>query len=181
MSIRFYLASLLLVFAAAGCSAPDGRIPVGQPGTSIPASSKISPPPAAAPLSGLAAIQACDLLTTQEAISLSLPPRGDADEILGLRRCDWTPLGGGGIAAAIDEERGIDKLVLTDASNITDITIGRYHARRAMETSGPGYCKVFFAVGDSANVSVLALYLNDTPRACAVADQAATLIEPKLP
>lgn len=54
-------------------------------------------------------------------------------------------------------------------------------AKRALETSEPGYCDVIFAVGDSVNVSVLALYLNDTPRACSAVDQAAAFIEPKLP
>lgn len=66
-------------------------------------------------------------------------------------------------------------------SSVTDITIGRHQAKRAVETSGPGYCSVYFAICDTANVSVTALYLNDTPRACSVADRAAALIEPKLP
>ncbi len=99
---------------------------------------------------------------------------------MGLRRCDW---GGneGTVSTAIDEESGIDKLNLADASSVTDITIGRHQAKRAVETSGPGFCSVFFAVGDTASVTVKALYPHDTARACAAADKAAAFVEPKLP
>lgn len=129
---------------------------------------------------GLAVIEACDLLTAQEASSLGLPPPEPADDILGLRSCDWTTPEGV-VSTTIDEELGTAELVLSDASSIADITIGQHKAKRAVEISGPGYCDVFFAVGDSANVGVSALYLNDTPRACAAVDRAAALIEPKLP
>lgn len=180
MSLRTCLAPLVLVLAATGCSVPESGSPSDEPGPTVSPSSQDSPPPNADSPTGLAAIEACDLLTAQEASSLNVPPQGRAEEVLGLRRCDW---GGaeGGVSTAIDEELGIDELVLSDASSVTDIAIGQHQARRAVETSGPGYCRVIFAVGDNANVSVLALYLNDTPRACAAADQAAVLIEPKLP
>lgn len=177
MSLRTYLAPLVLVLAAASCSLPQAPIPPGEPGSvppHVPALSSVASP------TGLAAIQACDLLTAEEATSIGVPPQGRPDEIVGLRSCDWGDHEGGP-STTIDEELGIDELVLTDASSVSDLTIGRHQAKRALETSGPGFCGVYLAVGDSANVSVVALYLNDTPRACAVADQAAVLIEPKLP
>lgn len=175
------LAPLILVLAAASCSLPPAAIPPGEPGLSARLFPSGSPPPSAAPPTGLAAIEVCDLLTAQEASSLSVPSQGRPDEVIGLRSCDWTSLGGGGVAATIDEESGIDQFTFADASSVTDITIGHHRAKRAEEGSGPGYCDVHFAVGDSASVSMVALYLNDTPQACAVADQAAAFIEPKLP
>lgn len=181
MNVRTALASLVLVLAAAGCSVPEAAIPPGDPGPSVPSSSAASPPPGAAPPStGLAAIKACDLLTAQEASSLGVPPQGRADEIVGLRSCDWGTTEGT-VSTTINEELGIGGVDLTDASSVTDVTLGRHQAKRALETSGPGFCGVYFAVGDTANVSVVALYLNDTPRACAAADQAAAFVEPKLP
>ncbi len=177
MNLRHLAAPLLLVLAA-GCALPEAGTPDGEPGTT--ASSVVDPPPSAVQPAGLGAIEACDLLTAEEASALGVPPAGRPDEIAGLRSCDWaTPEGV--VSTTIDEELGIDELVLTGASSVTDVAIGSHQAKRAVETSGPGYCDVFFAVGESANVSVSALYLNDTPRACAVADQAAALIEPKLP
>lgn len=158
---------------------PETTIPAGEPLPSVPPLSETSPQPGTS-MTGLAGIKACDLLTAQELASLGVPPSGRPDEMLGLRSCDWGTAEGGP-STTIDEELGIDELVLTDASSVTDVTIGRHRAKRAVESSGPGFCGVYFAVGDSANVSVVALYLNDTPRACAVADQAAALIEPKLP
>ncbi|MGQ0777198.1 MAG: DUF3558 family protein [Pseudonocardiales bacterium] len=183
MSIRICLAPLVLILAAAGCSVPEAGTPAGQPGPSGPPPSQASPPPSTNSPSPtrLAAIEACELLSAQEVSSLGVPSQGRPEEVLGLRRCDWGGPDGGGISTGINEELGIDGLNLTDASSVTDITIGRHRAKRAVEGSGPGYCDIIFAVGDSANVSVLALYLNDTPRACSVADQAAALIEPKLP
>lgn len=181
MSIRTRLAPLVLVLAAAGCSVSQAVAPDGQPGTPVPPSSQASPPPSTSPPTGLATMEACGLLTAQEASSLGVPPQGRPEEVLGLRRCDWGGTDGGGISTGINEKFGIDGLNFADASSVTDLTIGRHQAKRAVEGSGPGYCDITFAVGGRANVSVLALYLNDTPRACSVADQAAALIEPKLP
>lgn len=182
MSIRTRLAPLVVVLAA-GCSVPEAGTPAGEPSVSVPPlPSQASPPPDTRSQSptGLAAIEACDLLTPEEATSLGVPAQGDAEEILGLRRCDWATAEGT-VSTGINEELGIDGLNLADASSVTDITIGSHQAKRVVEGSGPGYCDVFVAVGDSANVGASALYLNDTLRACAVADQAAALVEPKLP
>lgn len=180
MNIRTALVPLVLMLAAAGCSVPEAAVPPGDPAPSMPPPSTSPPPGTAPPSTGLAAIEACDLLTAQEAGSLGVPPQGRPDEIVGLRSCDWGTAEGT-VSTTINEELGIDGVDLTDASSVTDVTLGRHQAKRALETSGPGFCGVYFAVGDSANVSVLALYLNDTPRACAAADQAAAFVEPKLP
>lgn len=177
MSLRTCFAPLALVLAAASCSLPQAGIPGGEPGHSVPPSA-ISPAPSSAALStGLAVVQACDLLTAEETASLNVPAQGHPDTVLGLRRCDWGTAEGG-ISTGINEKLGINGVVLTDASNIT---IGRHRAKRAVEDGGPGYCAVIFAVGETANVSVLALYLKDTPRACAAVDRAAAFVEPKLP
>lgn len=178
MRLRTSVAPLVLVLAAAGCSLPQSATPDGGPGPSVQPSDPAQP--SAAP-TALSAIEACELLTVEEASYLDVPPQGHPEEIVGLRSCNWVSPGGGGLSTTIDGDLGIGELVLNDASAVTDITIGDHQAKRAEETSGPGYCGVYFAVGDSANVSVTALYLNDTPQACAVADQAAALVEPKLP
>jgi len=175
MSLRTCLAPLALILAVTGCSlsqATNGGLKPPVP--PAPAPSSVTPP------TDLAAIQACDLLTAQELGSLGVPAQGRPETILGLRRCDWGDHEGG-VATGIDEQSGIDKLNLVDASSVTNVTIGRHRAKRAVEDSGPGYCDVHFAVGDTASVTVQALYLKDTPRACAAADRAAAFVEPKLP
>ncbi|MGH3772804.1 MAG: DUF3558 family protein [Pseudonocardiaceae bacterium] len=180
MSLRTCLAPLALMLAAAGCSLPQAATPNGEPAPSAPPRASAPAPSNTAPPTGLATIQACDLLTASETASLSVPAQGRPETVLGLRRCGWNTAEGG-ISTGINEKLGIDGVVLTGASSITSITIGRHRAKRAVGISGPGYCDVFFAVGDTANVSVLGLYLNDTPRACAAADRAAAFVEPKLP
>jgi Protein of unknown function (DUF3558) len=187
MSIRSGFAVLALVALAAGCSAPQASSPAREPGPSAPPSS--GPPLSPAPLpsavaspTGLATIQACDLLTAQEASSLGMRPQGRPEEIMGLRRCAWTTPEGGGISTGINERRGSDKLNLARATSVTDIRVGRHQAKRALDSKEPGYCQIILAIGSSANVSVLTLLdTNDTPRACAVADRAALLVESKLP
>lgn len=181
MSIRTDLVALILIALVAGCSAPQPGTPAGEPSPASPPPTPAAPPATVVPPAGLATIEACDLLTAQEAGSLGMRPQGRAETVLGLRRCDWSIPGGGGVSTGINERRGIDKLNFTDASSVTDIRIGRHRAKRAVDARGRGYCEIDFAVGDNANVSVLALYPNDTARACAATDQAAALIEPKLP
>ncbi len=181
MSIRTGIAALVLVVVVASCAVPQAGIPAREPGPSGPPLSPASTLPTVASPAGLAEIEACDLLTAQEASSLGMRPQGRAEKILHLRRCDWTTPGGGGVTTGINERLGIDGLNLADASSVTDVRIGRHQAKRALDGIGRGYCEIDFAVGDTANVSVLAMYLNDTARACAVADQAAVLVESKLP
>ncbi|MGQ0773628.1 MAG: DUF3558 family protein [Pseudonocardiales bacterium] len=180
MSLRTRLVPLVVVLAAAGCLASGADTPTVEPDTSVPSSSQASPQPSVTSPTGLAAIEACDLLTEQDLATLGVPPQGRPNDIAGLRSCDW-PTPEGVVSTAINEDLGIDGLNLTDASSVTDITIGSHQAKRVVEGSGPGYCDIFFPVGDNANVGVSALYLNDTSRACSVADQAAALVEPKLP
>jgi hypothetical protein len=180
MSLRTCLAPLALALTAAGCSLPQAAIPDGQPRLSGQASMPSPAPSGTMFPTGLATMQACELLTAQEAISLGVPAQGRAEKVVGLLRCDWAKPEGA-VSTSIDEQAGIDKLNLAHASSVTDIMIGRHRARRAVESGGPGYCDVFFAVGDTASVGVSALYLKDTPRACAAADRAAALVEPKLP
>jgi hypothetical protein len=178
MHLRTWLAPLVLLLAA-GCSLPQAATPPNQSGSSEPSSSATaaSPDPAAR---ALAAIQACDLLTVQELSTLGIGPQGRPETVVGLRRCNWGRAGAT-ISTAIDDQSGIDQLDLSSASRVTDVTIGRHRGKRAEETGGPGFCRIDFAVGDTASVGIQALYSHDTPQACAVADKVATFVEAKLP
>ncbi|MGH3854853.1 MAG: DUF3558 domain-containing protein [Pseudonocardiaceae bacterium] len=182
MSIRTGIAApALLVLLAVGCSAPQASPSAPGPRPAEPPLSVASPPPAAVALTGLAAIQACDLLTAQEASSLGMLPQGKANTIIGLRRCNWNTPDGDGMSTSINDHRGINALNLDGTTSVTDVTIGRHRGKRILEDSASGSCQTIFAVGDTANVTVLAIFVKDTPRACAVADRAAVLVESKLP
>jgi hypothetical protein len=176
MSKRTGLAVLVPVLLVASCSVGQVSTQASKPRPASPQPSHPAPPPTA-----LAAIQACDLLTAEEVASLDMRPPGRAEQVLGLRRCDWTTPEGNGVSTGINENPGMERLILADTSSITDLTIGRHRAKHAQDSRKPGYCEIVFAVGDTANVSVLALFPNDTTRACAVTDRAAALVEPRLP
>lgn len=173
MSIRTGWTALVLMVVAS-CSAPQAGSPASEPGTAGPPSDVASP-------AGLATIEACELLTDQEADSLGMRPPGRAKKVLGLRRCSWTTPDGDGVSTGINEQLGLSGVNFADASSVTEVRIGRHQAKRALDGIGPGYCDVDFAVGDTANVSVPAFYVNDTARACDVVDRAAVLVESKLP
>ncbi len=116
---------LFVVLMVAACSVPDADTPAGEPSVSVPPLSNSSFPSGTSQATSLAAIEACDLFTAQELTSLGVSPQGRPDEIVGLRSCDW---GGaeGGPSVTINENLGIDGLNLTDASSVTDLTIGRH-------------------------------------------------------
>lgn len=189
MKLRYLILILLPVAAAMGCSTTQPGTPVaesahlGLPSIESADSANEAPlaqvSPASQPEPALAAIQPCGLVTAAEASSFSLPAQGFPQDLPSLRQCDWTNLDGDGFAIAINDDIGLDELNLRGVTS--DVVIGRHRAKRELESGGPGFCKVVFAISDTSSVNLLALYPNDTPQACAVADQIAALIEPRLP
>lgn len=85
------------------------------------------------------------------------------------------------MAIAVDHQRSADELRYGDRGTITEQVVGDHRVRRVVENGGPGYCTVAFYVGQDRNVTIDVIFLDDTARACDLADRAALLVEPKLP
>lgn len=185
MSVRPHRAGggfVAVVAVVAGCSsttAGDARGTTAVVSTTT-AGTTTSAAPSGAPSAAPLDIDPCELLTADEATSLLLPARGEFEVLVGMPTCDWQG-DRGGMSIGVNDELGLDGLVYDDTTVVTELVISDHRAARAPDDGGPGYCSVAFAVGENANVSLIALYLKDPLRACEVADRAAQLVEPKLP
>lgn len=125
----------------------------------------------------LAALDPCSLLTAGEVAQLHLPP-GKPETTAGNAVCEWNQQGSGIVDVTVRPNKGIDDLN-TSGRTVTDVNIGAHKGRR-LEGPEPGLCDVDIAVSEKSSVTVGAVH-DQTPPACALAEQVANLIEPKLP
>ena len=183
MSTHLRLSRAVVIGAAlatlVGCvDERDGRpTPADSGDSSSQASTTARPSTTSASSDGLAALDPCELLTAAELAQLRLPT-GQHDSVAGNPKCNWNPSGEGLVAATIRADGGIDDLSPSNATKIEEVTIGAHRGRRLEFPEGD--CSVDIAVTEKSSVTVTAL-AGDLAQACALAVQAATLIEPKLP
>lgn len=178
----------LLVTGLVGCSsetpgaATPGGTPTAEPGgdglpsfpeTDTTTGSSSTTDGSGAGTEGLAA---CDLLTSAELGDLGLPPAGEQRDVGPARGCQWQTSGSHTLTVGVLDDLGTGEVV-ADATP-EPLTVGSHQAVRY--TSG-GTCGMSVAVTDSSRVDVLGTAGGDLARACDVADQAARLVEPKLP
>lgn len=174
------------VLALASCEDEGGKALPGGPNT--PPSSA----PSSAPGQGggeLEKIQACDLLTEQEAATIS---EGLKAEDLGPRSgssdsCSWETNGDDVsidkyVVFGIDIRPGqtVDDYFVSTTGKVTDGKVGEGRkAKQVAENGGKGSCELTFAT-ENGRVDI-GVSIKDTERACEIASDVSTLIEPKLP
>ena len=96
------------------------------------------------------------------------------------RRVSFRNAGSAGIATVIiRESSGVDDLSPSNATKVEALTIGAHQGRRLEFPEG--HCDIDLAITQRSTVSVSVLVSGQVAQACALAVQAATLIEPKLP
>lgn len=166
------------VAACGSTTAGDAR---GTTATSTPTASTPTSSVAPSPTASVAPVDVdpCTLLTAAEASGLGLPAQGELESLPGGPTCDWQG-DRGGLLIGVNEDVDLDDVVFEDTAVVADVVVGDRRARRAPDVGRPGSCSVVLELG-VGSVSLVALYLDDPPRACEVADRAAQLVEPKLP
>jgi len=87
----------------------------------------------------------------------------------------------GGLGVAVSADKGIGDLSTGTASKIVNVVIGNHQGIRVEEILGPGFCNLSIAVSNRSSVTVNVFMAGKTAQACAQAEQAARLVEPKLP
>jgi Protein of unknown function (DUF3558) len=132
--------------------------------------------PSEDPGSGTGDLEPCELLSAQDASALGLPGQGEESDVVSSRGCQWQTSGSHTVTIGLFEDAGIGDVV-SDTSP-KPLTVGSHDA---VEYTGGGTCGVAIAVTDSSRVDVLGTAGGDLTRACQVANQAAELVEPKLP
>jgi hypothetical protein len=132
----------------------------------------------------LAAIQPCDLLdaSTQSRFGLS---KADSIPVAGARPCTWSKSvdanGENGYTVEIDirDQQGLQD-VNTSGFTVTQHNVGSHQGKQVQLNAG-GTCLVVLGVGDSSRVDVGVTAGTDTAKACQLAGQLATVVEPQLP
>lgn len=130
---------------------------------------------ATGPLLGL---DPCGLITVAEANELGAPGRGEPDTLATSRGCGWTVPGSHVFGVAFFDTMGIADLTLSGRRS--SVTIEGRPAER-VEGDSLGGCVVIFPITDSSVAEAGVQARSDTAKACAIAEQVARLIAPKLP
>lgn len=164
-------AFLSLLLGAAACSSeqPGAPTPTDQP-----------EPYGGSVQSGLAAMDACQVFSPDQALQLGLEGAGEVKNFAGGRGCDWKTADGG-IRVVLYDTVALDQLNLSHG-RVEPTTFASRDARIQRDALGPGDCSLLFAVGGSSSVSLDASsnHMN-TDAACLFAQQVGQLIEAKIP
>ncbi len=126
--------------------------------------------------SGTAALRPCDLLSSADQATFDVGP-GVEEKIGSARACQWQASGRHTITVGIFDDLGLDDVVSSGAT--TPMKVGSHAAVQA--SGGVSTCAIAIGVTDSSRVDVSGVAGGDMTAACAVAKQAAELVEPKLP
>jgi Protein of unknown function (DUF3558) len=177
-------ALILAVVTTAVALMSCGREVTGTPTAgSSSASPATSRPPNTGPTSAVRSppvSDPCSLLNAAELTPLGFSGPGKTDSVKGAPTCVWSkPEGTLGV---VSSPRGLGELNLGAATLVTPVTIGSHSGVRVQEVEGAvGDCGITLAVTNTSSMSVDAFIAGKTAEACALAEQAARLVEPKLP
>lgn len=171
------IAGATLCVALASCGGETSGTPAAADMTTTSTSTAPSSATTASNGSSLAGVDPCQLLAEPERAQLGLPP-GAKSTTLKNPTCEWDPIGSGIVDLTLWTTRGLADLN-TSNRKVTELTIGGHRGRR-LEHNEPGICDIDIAVAAKSSVTVGAVH-DQTAQACALAEQVARVIEPKLP
>lgn len=116
------------------------------------------------------------MLSTDDQSALSLSG-GQEEDIAGARVCTWQASGSHTVSTGVWDNLGIG-----DVQSKTEPESKTVGSRPATQYTGDlGVCVVALELTESSRVDVTGAAHGDMTKACAVANQAAELVEPKLP
>lgn len=184
------VAASAAILVLTACGDEDGNALPGSPSSPSP-TTHVSTQQPSTPGQGsgeLAVVKACDLLTDAEAASISKgfavkeegPVGGSSDT------CSWeTSVDRGvpiekhvSVSIAIRPQQTVDETNL-GLGKATDGEVGSRKAKQVAEDGGEGTCLLAFAA-ETGRVDIL-IQAKQTDRACDIASDVSTLIEPRLP
>lgn len=164
-------ASAVVVLTLAGCS--DGGSGATTPTSTTSGNTGSSSASSSDPL---ATLDPCSLLSTDDVSQLGLTPQGPK-EIASSRGCTWSKGATYVIGVHFVEGQGLDKLNDGTGQN-TAFSLPSHDAVRSDKGSG---CTIEIAITSNSTVDIQASEGAQAANECPLAQQYATLIEPKLP
>lgn len=172
-----------LLVGALACSAKTAGTAVPGPDTTTerePTTGQTTSPRTGTsptkPKSGTSALKPCELLDSSEQSQLGLG-KGVEEKLGQARHCQWQKPGSHTIGVGIFDDLGLKDVV--SKTEKKPLTVGRHKAVQA--TGGVDACAVAIEVTESSRVDVVSVARADVDKACELANQAAKLVEPKLP
>lgn len=181
-SITGFLVAIAVVLAACG----------GEGGEALPSNGTTPPNTDAssqAPSNPLEAVNACDLMTDDEAVTISAGLDAEDKGSSGAHSvCEWSTSVDRGVpieeAVVFDiatrPTQNVDNLRALDGGKVTLGNVGDRKAKQVAEDGRiEGTCVLGISVG-SGRVDI-GVKARRTDRACQVASDVSTIIEPKLP
>jgi Protein of unknown function (DUF3558) len=126
--------------------------------------------------SGAASLEPCELLSPEDLAALSLGP-GEEDAAAGARSCSWQTAGGQVVGADIWDDLGIGDV--QSKSTPQPKTVGSHKATQYVGELGA--CAVAIELTATSRVDVIGVADGDLAKACQIANDAANLVERKLP
>jgi Protein of unknown function (DUF3558) len=178
------VAALLVLLAGCSESTQGSPSPGGEPGTTAPTgeTTEVTTGGSSAPAepAGTADLQPCDLLGQSDLASLQLTG-GEEVKLGSARTCDYRRQGATAnetftVSIALWDNQGLDDLNAPTKQPLPDL--GGHKAVSFVGAAGA--CGVGIGVGDSSRVDSSAIG-GDEQLSCQIAQQVATLVEPKLP
>lgn len=168
VKLAFLLVPVIAVSAVAGCNAGAPGNPVSVPVTpsSVHPSTTLSE-----------SIDPCTLLTSSDAQAFGLVSNG-RDTTGGARSCSWHKTGQYTIGTGVFDHIGLAQLSKAGRT-ITDHPVGIHDGRQVF--SQEGGCGVYLQITSHSVTDVVVVDAQDAQQECALADDFARLVEPKLP
>ncbi|WP_162292987.1 DUF3558 family protein [Actinophytocola xinjiangensis] len=121
-------------------------------------------------------LEPCELFSSDDLAALSLTG-GQEEELAGARVCLWQATDNHTVSAGVWANLGID-----DVQSKTPPEPKTVGSRPATQYTGElGVCVVALELTETSRVDVTAAAQGDLNKACSIANQAAELVEPKLP
>lgn len=188
--VRWALPVAVVVFSLAACTTQTAGNPSGTGENGSSASS--SPATAGSSAnSGVAGLNACDLLTSEEVVQFNAQGPGDEQDTKtsgATSACGW--LGRSSTDRSVSfgvlvrASQGIDELQTQAQASGGTVTTGSLNGREARQASlASGGCILALKVGEHSRVdmSVVIGGVTDSTEACQVASKLGNIVEPKLP
>jgi len=159
-------------------SRPTIPTPGGDTGTSQPTDTTGEPTGTTSSGGpGIGGLRPCDLLTSAEQARFNLGP-GVEDKIgQQARGCQWQASGQYTIGVGVLDNRGLADVVADGPK--TPMKVGTHDAVKYI--GDLGLCGIAIGVTATSRVDVTGVAYGDEAKACTIANQAARLVEPKLP
>lgn len=167
VKLAFLLVPIIAVSAVAGCSAGASGNAVSVPVTSS------SVPPSALSES----IDPCTLLTSSDTQEFGLVS-STRDTAGGGRACSWLKKGQYNVGIEVFDHGGLANLSAVNRA-ITDYPVGTHDGRQVLDHGGG--CGVYLQITSGSMVVVALADAQDEQQECALADDFARLVEPRLP